>query len=235
MNRIVIITILLIVTSLLSSFQYVYEKVSMDMLTRVTRKGFVSSMSAQVYYTSEGKMVSRYVEPQEMIVSNNKKGDMFVYTSKDNTVLQKQNFLFGTDQNQLFFFLENNKNDLGLSKMGFALAQTRFEDGLKITVWTPPLHLMKDISKAELAHEKSNPVFLGYFNSKGLLLKRVYFSKYTQVASVNFPTSITQITYENAKDSIISKTTYSNFKLDKEVTEEYLNFKVPANAKVVFN
>ena len=231
--------ILLVVASLLllgaSSIQYVYEKVSMDMLTRVTRKGYISTMRAEVYYTSQGRMVSHYTEPQEMIVSNDKKGDMFVYTQKDNTVVQKQNFLFGTDQNQLFYFLENNKNDLGLSKMGFVLRETKFEDGLKITVWTPPLHLLKDIGKAELAHEKSNPVFLGYFSSKGKILKRVYFSNYQQIASVQFPTSITQITYETPKDSVLSKTTYTNIKLDRDVPDDFLNFKIPTNAKVVFN
>lgn len=212
--------------------QYVYQKVSMDMLTRSTQKGLVNTLKASVYYTSEGKMASYYSEPQPMLVSNNAKGEILVYDFKKNSVTQKQNFMMSTETNQLFYFLENNKNDLGLAKMGFSLKETKFEDGLRITVWQPPMPLMKDIQKVELAHDKANPVFLGYFDKKGKAINKVFFYSYQSVAGIQFPTSVTQITYTTEKDSVISKTLYSNFKVDKDVDEQYLNFKVPANAKV---
>jgi hypothetical protein len=180
-------------------------------------------------------MVSHYSDPREMLIINNKNGDISIYDFKDNSITQKQNFLFSTDQNQLFYFLENNKSDLGLTKMGFVLRETKFEDGLKITVWIPPFSLAREISRVELAHEKNSPIFLGYFNMKGKAIKKAYFYNYTQVASVYFPTALTQITFENEKDSIVSKVSYSDFKLDREVSDEYLNFKIPENAKVILN
>lgn len=228
-------TLFLAFTSASASAQYVYGKVSMEMLSRSTRKGLVNTIKATVYYTAAGKMVSHYYEPTELLITNNKNGDISVYNFKDNTISQKQNFMLGTDQNQLFYFLENNKTDLGLTKMGFLLKETRFEDGLKISVWIPPLNLVRQISRVELVHEKNNPIFLGYFDIKGRVIKKNYFYDYRQVASVSFPTNVTQITFENAKDSIISKVSYSGFKLDNEVSEEYLNFKIPDNAKTVMN
>lgn len=204
------------------------------METRASRKGLVTILKAEVFYTAEGKMVSHYTEPQELLVTNDKKGDITIYNYKENSIIQKQNFLFNTDQNQLFFFLENNKGTLGLDKMGFTLTETTFEDGLKITKWLPPMGIAKEISKAELAHEKDSPVFLGYFDKKGKAIKKVYFYNYRYLAALNFPAAITQITFENSKDSIVTKTTYSNFKLDKEVSDEYFNFKIPPGAKVVF-
>jgi hypothetical protein len=212
--------------------QYVYQKVSMEMHTRSVHNGLVSALKATVFYTSEGKMASLYSEPQPLLVTNNAKGEVMVYDFRKNSVTQKQNFMMSTEANQLFFFLENNKSDLGLAKMGFALHQTRFEDGLRITVWYPPVQLAKDIQKVELAHEQSNPVFLGYFDKRGRAISKVFFYDYQSVAGLQFPTAVTQITYTAATDSVISKTQYSNFKTDREVDDQYLNFKVPTNAKV---
>ena len=205
------------------------------MLSRSTRKGLVNTLKAKIFYTSEGRMVSYYYEPEKVLVTNNKKGDISIYNFKENSISQKQNFLFGTDQNQLFYFLGDNRSDLGLSKMGFLLNETRFEDGLKITIWLPPFSLARQLSRVELVHEKNNPIFLGYFDLKGRAVKKNFFYDYQQVASVYFPTSVTQITFENAKDSVVSKVSYSGFKLDNQVSDEYLNFKIPSDAKTKFN
>lgn len=216
-----------------ASAQYVYEKVSMDMLTRSTRKGYITTLKANVFYTSEGKMASHYLEPAEMLVTNNKKGEILIYNFADNTLMQQQNFMFGTEDNQLFFFLEKNKADLGLGRLGFTLSNTKFEDGLKVTTWLPPMNLVKQISHVELVHERNDPIFMAYYDIKGNSLKKVYFYDYTRVADTHFPTSITQITFETPKDSIISKTVYSNFKLDDKVADEFLEFKIPPDAKVI--
>lgn len=213
--------------------QYVYQKVSMDMLTRSTNKGMLSTLKGSVYYTSEGKMACHYNEPQEMLIMNNSKGEFTIYDFNKNTVAQKQNYMLGTETNQLFYFLENNRGDLGLFKMGFTLKETKFLEGLKITVWLPPMQLASEIQKVEVAHNKNNPVFLGYFDLKGKAINKVYFYKYEIVAGLQFPTAVTQISYFDAKDSVISKTSYSNFKVDQQVDEQYLNFKMPSNAKVI--
>ncbi len=215
-----------------AGLQYVYSKISMEMHSRTVHKGRVNAMKARVYYTAEGKMASYFYEPEEMLVTNTTKGDMSVYTFKTNTVMQRQNFNFGTQSNQLFFFLEDNRTDLGLNKLGFTLKDTRFENGLKITRWQPPLQMAKDVDYVELAHEKGNPIFLGYFNKKKQPLNKVFFYNYVTVVGHSFPASMTQILFIKPGDSTVTKTTYSNFKVDQEVNDEYLNFKIPADARV---
>ncbi len=226
------LTLTLAVCCLSLTPQYVYQKVSMEMLTRSMYKGKLTSLKATVFYTSAGKMVSHYQEPTEMLISNNAKGEISLYNFKDNTVIQKQNSMMSTDVNQLFYFLENNKSDLGLAKIGFALIETKFKDGLKVTVWAPPMPLVRQISKVELAHDKSNPVFLGYFDMKGKAINKAFFYDYTMVGGLQFPASVTYISFKSANDSIIAKTSYFNFKIDQQVDEQYLNFNIPANAKV---
>lgn len=215
-----------------AELQYMYSKISMEMHSRTVHKGRANSVKARVYYTAEGKMASYFYEPEETLVVNTAKGDMSVYTFKTNTIMQRQNFNFGTQSNQLFFFLEDNRADLGLNKMGFALKDTRFENGLKITRWQPPLQLAKDLDYVELAHEKGNPIFMGYFNKKKQPLNKVYFYNYVSIVGHSFPASMTQILFVKPGDSTITKTTYSNFKVDQEVSDEYLNFKIPADARV---
>ncbi len=50
--------------------------------------------------------------------------------------------------------------------MGYTLKATGFEDGLKITNWSPPMQLATQVSKVELVHEKGNPIYMGYHDTQ---------------------------------------------------------------------
>lgn len=227
------ISLLLILLISSNTDQYVFEKVSLDLYTRTARDGKMSITKAQIFYNADGDMISYYTEPDEVYISNTKKGDVIMYNIRENTVIQRQNYLFSTENNQLYFFLEKNKSDLGLSRMGFAITNTRFEDGLKITTWVPPLQMRSSVSKVELVHNKNNPVFLGYYDAAGGFQKKVYFYKYETYYGISIPTNLTQISFASPKDSIVSKTIYSNIKFDEEVTDEYFNFQIPSSVVVI--
>jgi beta-mannanase len=47
------------------------------------------------------------------------------------------------------------------------------------------------------------------------------------------PLKITEIAYQDKGDSTVTSKTYYNPKINKEVNATYLDFKIPANAKVV--
>lgn len=214
--------------------QYIFQKVSVEMETRSAMAGKTARMRASIYYTAEGKMVSYYSEPQEMVIVNNKKGEITIYNPADNTVAQQQNYMLGTETSQLYFFMENKKADLGLSAMGYTVSNTRFEDGLKITEWKPPMNLINEISKVELVHEKGNPIFMAYHGAKGNMIKKMFFYNYTPISEyIVIPSTVTQIDFKTATDSVVTKTVYSQFRLNQQVTDDKLNFIVPSNAKVI--
>ena len=50
---------------------------------------------------------------------------------------------------------------------------------------------------------------------------------------IDFPNSITEINYLETKDSIISKTKFSNFMFDRELDREMLEFEIPESAILV--
>src|SRR5690606_21953452 len=105
----------------------------------------------------------------------------------------------------------------------------------KITRWTPPMQIAKQLGTVELVHDKANPIFMSYSLPSGQIIKKVYFYSYIDLRGVDFPTAITEISYRSQTDSILTKTTYKNFAFNEEVDKQYLNFKIPANAKVVEN
>lgn len=157
-----------------------------------------------------------------------------IYNPAANTFSQQQNYMLGTETNQLYFFMENKRNDLGLSAMGYTAKNTRFEDGLKITDWLAPMNLASQLSKVELVHEKGNPIFMAYHAANGTVIKKMYFHKYAQISEyISLPSTITQIDFKSPTDSIITKTTYSEFRINQTVSDDKLNFVVPPNAKVL--
>jgi outer membrane lipoprotein-sorting protein len=236
LNKIIFVLYWTGIILITSSFahQRIFEKIAVDMETRSATAGKSTQIKASIFYSSEGKMVSYYTVPQEMVIVNNKKGEIIIYNPLDNTVLQQQNFTMGTETTQLYFFLENKRGDLGLSGMGYTLKATRFEDGLKITSWSPPMQLATQLSKVELVHEKGNPIYMGYLDSKGRVIKKTFFYNYARVSEdISFPSAVTQIDFKTPKDSIVTKTTYSQFHLNQQVSDEKLNYSVPSNAKVI--
>lgn len=213
--------------------QFVMERISFDMHSRTANKGLSTSLKGAIFYSMDGKMITRYHEPEEMVIINDRKGDLKIYNVKSNELFQQQNYLYSTESNELYYFLENNKSDLGLKAMGFNLHNTRFEESLRISTWAPPQQLAKEISHVELVHEKANPIFLGYYDKDNRALKKTYFYNYAQVGQLQIPAAITKVTFKSPVDSIVTKATYNNFKLNREVKEQDLKFDIPADAKII--
>jgi outer membrane lipoprotein-sorting protein len=227
---------LVLLILLLTGFskQYIFQKIAMEMEVRSAAAGNAIKTKASIYYTAEGKMLSYFSEPQEMVIINNKKGEITIYNPISNTVAQQQNYLLGTETNQLFFFLDNKRNDLGLNAMGFTIRNTKIEDGLKITEWNPPMVMLKDVSKVELVHEKGNPIFMGYYAANGGIIKKTFFYNYVKVSDyISLPSVVTQIDFKSTTDSVVTKTTYTKFRLNQQVEDDKLSFEVPKNAKLL--
>ncbi len=226
--------VLLIILTTGFTRQYIFQKIAMEMEIRSAAAGNAIKTKASIYYTAEGKMLSYFSEPQEMVIINNKKGEITIYNPITNTVAQQQNYLLGTETNQLFFFLDNKRNDLGLNAMGFTIRNTKIEDGLKITEWNPPMVMVKDVSKVELVHEKGNPIFMAYYSANGNIVKKTFFYNYVKVSDyISLPSVVTQIDFKSATDSVVTKTNYTKFRLNQQVENDKLNFEVPKDAKLL--
>lgn len=225
--------IILLVLVFSRTYSQNIRKVSATMTMRTAHKGKTTNTSAELCYTTSGRMITLFPKPSELYVFNNSNGELKVYDPTKNTVLQQQNATYSTETTQFFFFLHNRKADLGLSSMGFSLGGTKFENGVMITTWKSPTPLAKNIKRVELVHKGQNPIFMKYVDPSERTIKKVFYYDYTKLGTVDFPQTITQIDYLTARDSIVTKTAYGALKINEQVTSNLLDFTIPANAKIV--
>jgi len=234
-RTITIIVYLVLVIGIMGAFiqQAGFQKVQMKMQTRTAASGYTTNMNATLFFSTEGKMVTLMEEPYKTIAINNLSGELTLYNFEQNSVFKESNPAYSLQSNNLYYFLQNKKQDLGLTESGFKLIKTSFEDGLKVTRWASPMQISKQIKEVELVHNKANPVFIAYIAPNGQYIKKTYFYQFSDLMGVEFPSAITEITYIKEKDSVITKTSYSDFQFNETVQSEYLDFKIPSNAKIV--
>ena len=207
--------------------------VSLNMETKILSQGKYVTTTAEIFYKySEGKMVVHYQKPMEYIVISNSKGEAKIYNPKRNEVTVKQGIVFETEKSLFYYFFSNRINDLGLKDLGFVLSNTRFDEGLLITTWKPGLS-SEYISKVELVHEKYVPIYVGYYDKKGKLAKKIFYYDYFSNGSVKLPRKVVEFSYLQDGDSIINRTVYSNFRFNEEAKSTWFDFNVPSNAKIV--
>lgn len=218
----------------LCSFDFSYfniQKLSARMTTKSAQKGTTTTVRADVYYQSSGKMITHFFDPMEMFMINNEKGEISIYDPKKNVAKQQQNYTFSTETSQLYYFLQNKKGDLGLKSMGFTVNSTRFEEDLMITKWLPPASLLNMMREVELVHRGQNPIYMKYVAKDGKNAKKVYYYNYTHLSGVDFPQAITQIDFMD-KDSIVTKTTYTDIKVNQSANHAFFDYTIPSTAKI---
>lgn len=225
---------LLLILAICSSFNtFNFQKIALKMVTRSAKDGFTSKVVADIYYSANGKMITYFSYPQEYITIANSKGEFSFYDPDKNTVFQSRNEAFSSETSFFYFFLNNKKMDLGLSDMGFQITNTTFEEGLTVTEWAPPVQMAGQIGGVKLVHNRQNPIFMSYKDASDNIIKKTYYYDYINYSGINLPTSVTQIDFTTPTDSVLTKTNYSDIRIDNQVDEKLLNFEIPENAKVV--
>jgi outer membrane lipoprotein-sorting protein len=210
-----------------------FQKLSARMTTKAAQKGTTTTVKADVYYHSSGKMITHFFYPVEMFMINNAKGEVSIYDPAKNTAKQQQHYAFSTETSQLYYFLQNKKSDLGMKALGFTVNSTRFEEDLMITKWLPPSALMNQIQEVELVHRGANPIYMKYVGKDGKNAKKVYYYNYTNLNGIDFPLAITQIDFTSAKDSVITKTSYSDIRINESASHAYFDYSIPPTAKII--
>ena len=214
--------------------QQLVDQVQVKMNSRTMNKGKYTSIIADIWYQAhDGKMVSHYTSPYNMVVITNNKGEAQLYNVEQNTINTQQNQAFSTQGGYFYYFLANKLNDLGLTEMGFQILDTKFSGTKVISKWLPPSSLLTALKHVELVLDDYKPVYMAYYNPKGKLIRKVYYYNYRSLSNmVSIPLTVTEINYLGEGDSILTKTVYSDVKINLDVEKTgYLNFKIPADAK----
>jgi hypothetical protein len=234
-NRNKILLIIFFSTSiiLVNAQNGIIKKVMTKMVLRQVHNGISGMMKAEIFYDNiNSRLVTHFSYPLDYIIITNNKGEIKIYNPLQNTIIQKQNFAYSTESSQLYFFLSHQTADMGLKKMNYTILKTTFDKDLVITEWKSNTAAKKgDIEKIKLVHRNSNPIYMGYIDTKGNTKRKAFYSAYQNIGGINFPTSTTEIVYNTDKDSTINKTIYSEIKWDETAVSNYFGYQIPNNAK----
>lgn len=210
------------------------QKISLNMEVKSVHKGKVVVTQAEVYYKVQGGLiVTHFNKPFENITISNARGEMKIYDPKENTVMQIQNPSFSSQNSMFYAFFNNITQDMGLKKMGYNLSRSNVEGNYLVSTWLLGTNIASEIKKVELVLEKFSPIHMAFFDAKNEIKQKVYYSNYKQVEEFRLPMKVTEINFTSKTDSVIDRRIYSDVKLNENVNDVYLNYVVPANAKVV--
>lgn len=211
-----------------ASFQWV----SFNMVKRTLSGGKTTRVETRVYHRPNGETVTFFTYPEGLVVMNNAFGDLRIYNTRENSVVRSLDNRMSSHFTTFHYFLTGKTEDMGLKASGFQLKDSRIEDKMLVSDWEATFSAQGQVKWVELVSDGSNPVFMGYKDQKGTYLKKVYFYDYDFTDRVEFPFSITEIDFVG-KDSVVSKTTFSNFRFDSPEDESMVQYEIPSNAKVI--
>lgn len=206
-----------------------FQWVSFDMTTRTAKEGKVVRIDAHVSYKSSDEMVTHFLEPMEVYVLNNSLGEVQIYNAERNEVVRILDNRMGSQNSTFFYFLKGSTSDMGLEESGFFLQNSRVEDMLLISEYKAPNQSQGALDYVELVSNGEYPVFMGYLSKEGNYLKKIYYYDFDKVAGANFPMSITEIDYLEG-DSVVSKTSFADFRFDNQEDKLLADFRVPDDA-----
>jgi outer membrane lipoprotein-sorting protein len=210
------------------------DKISLDLISKTLYQGKSVSLKSEVFYKSVGAtMVTHFTSPKEKIVITNGNGEYKEYDFKNNTVTLLQGIDLSSKNSLFYSFLSGSIGDMGLKSLGYKLANTKVEQKMVITTWVPEGENSVKTKKAEIVHENYLPIYLAFYDINDKPMHKSFYSNFQQVGSVKMPFTITEFEYLSPTDSVITKRIYSNLKTNALVDDNYLNYKVPANAKVI--
>jgi len=226
-----VIVVLLIPAFLCLSSQ-VINRLSATVTTRQVQQGKSITIKGDVFYQRNGNMVTHFSFPRRVVILANKLGETSIYDPVRNAVIRYQNEAFSTQTTQISFFLNGTTSDMGLIQAGFVQAKTTNTGKLLVTGWrlkTP--NKKAPVQHVRIVYDRANPIYMHYEDGAGKVIRKVYFYNYQPLEGRPFPTTTTEVVYQN-RDSTVSKTVYSDFRLNSAASSPYFDYSIPANATV---
>jgi hypothetical protein len=216
------------------SIQPEAKRVSLHMVNKTLKNGKVVTVESDIYY--EGltrKMLTRFTRPSDYILITSSTGESKIFNPTKNEVQLLQHDFLKTGNNLLYFFFTNQIQNLGMKEAGYTLIDTHKENGSLLSTFHPTNQNKTDVSKVVMVHENFAPIYAAFYNTKGWISRKIYYSDYHTYENFLLPGRITEISFTNPQDSIITRTIFSDVKTGRLAVSEFFEFDVPGNAKVV--
>jgi hypothetical protein len=155
--------------------------------------------------------------------------DTTFYQFSSDTVLKKvTHFPYNASFAIYTTILNNDFNDLGLSKLGFKINEiTETDDGV-ITEYLPSERLGKSLGKVLLHHEEKQLKAAVFFDIDNNLLSKEQYKDLQVIDDILVPGQVTALTYNKEEEvEMIKITLLQNVQFNDTQNERLYNFPVP--------
>lgn len=203
------------------------KRISADVEVKQMAKNQVMTITKSVYCSNNGRLVVSFHRPEEYVMLTNSIGETKIYSPKTNSVMTDNSGMSSAKDEMLYLYLMGRIDDLGLGLSFYSVRGTRREDGLLVKTFVTD---RPDQSpQVEVVYNSDYlPVYCAFYDANGHIITKTYLSHYDRVGPLPFPCRQTTISYLSAKDSTVTRTLYSNFKIDDD--DPMYGFEVPENA-----
>lgn len=158
---------------------------------------------------------------------SNIKGECKFYFPDSNEVYTDVNQVYGSMNELIPLFLSGRIDDLGLRSFGYRQQSSAVEDGLLKKTFVNPSDA--NAATVEVVFRDYLPIFCKYTLPGGKVVNRTYYSDYRTEGTFTMPCRVTGIDYGDKKDSTVTRTIYSNLKVDQP--DSVLDFEIPSDAR----
>ena len=210
------------------------SRLSVKSVTETLQKGKVLRTTADIYFDpATGRIINMTHSPEEYISIATPEGKTDIYYPSKNSRVSVQNLALSSRNNNLWFFLNNESYDMGLQGMGFTVDGIRQEENYTITTWQAPLRALAEVDKIDLVHENHIPIYIEYRDTKKMTTLKVYYEDYLRVDKWMLPARVTEIIFTSRKDSVIRRSTYTDFRFGENADPKGFDFTIPADAELL--
>jgi outer membrane lipoprotein-sorting protein len=133
-------------------------------------------------------------------------------------------------------FFSATKNDFGLSLIGYSIKDYNMISDTLITKWiNPNIDDEKSLYFIIKSFNNSISEVAVYKSNSNKIIKRMIFNSYVSYVTINNEISFPQelVIYDNEdSEQIVETITLKNIKIDIQLPDSVINFKIPSNAEV---
>lgn len=187
----------------------------------------------ELYYTVGGDLVIHYTYPKEYYMKSNRLGEMAIYQPASNEVTLYNDPETATQTEVFLVFLSPDRTNLNLTRLGFVLQKVEKAGKRVIKTYTPTHSQDKSYAQAVVVLEDNKPIYCAFYDQSLNIVKKTFYSQYTTLPFLTFPTRITQIAYNGTGDSIVRREEYKDIQTSSFPSDAPFDFQIPTHAQRV--
>ena len=153
--------------------------------------------------------------------------DTVLYSIIDNKIISKNSTFFTYKYSIFHLALIGNLSTFGLDGSVYKLVKTEKEKDLVITTWQADGKAKEKLGKIILSTKNKKLYGVVVFDNKNKIIMKQFFKNFVNVNGMDFPSEITQISYNASGKESYGITTYKNIVVDDIKDDNIYNFVLP--------